>query len=62
MSNKHMLLHTSPSVNSDRGSSPFGEVETRCRQVPKLGEQMDYSQKHVLNQVLNHQDAASLPM
>ena len=50
MSNKHMLLHTSPSVNSDRGSSPFGEVETRCRQVPKMGgENMDYSQKHALN-------------
>ena len=58
MSNKHMLLQTSPSANSDRGSSPFVEVETRCRQVPKMGEQMDYSQKHALYQVLNHQDLA----
>ena len=49
MSNKHMLLQTSPSANSDRGSSPFGEVETRCRQPPKMGEQLDYSQKHALN-------------
>ena len=63
MSNKHMLLHTSPSVNSDRGSSPFGEVETRCRQAPRMGgENMDYSQKHALNLVLNHHDAASLPI
>ena len=34
MSNKQMLLQTSPSVNSDRGNSPFGEVETRCRPLP----------------------------
>lgn len=31
MSNKHTILQTSPSVHSDRASSPFGDVETRCR-------------------------------
>ena len=59
MSNKHMLLHTSPSVHSEFVSSPFGEVETRCRPVVDKNYK-DLSQM-ILHVVTNQHNTPSLP-